>query len=83
MKIEILFASQMFSVAELSAMALDLEIVRYYEAYSPFGFVETRETRAKYLALTKKKRARANSSTAVWVACGGVMPEQLDLVEDR
>jgi hypothetical protein len=64
-------------------MALDLEIVRYYEAYSPFWFVETAETRARYLSLTRKKRARAHSTTADWVARGGVMPKTLDLVEDR
>ena len=83
MKIDLLFASQMFSVAELSAMALDYEIVSYYEAYSPFGFVETRETRSRYLKMITKKRARANSATAKWVTSGGLIPTRLELVEDR
>jgi hypothetical protein len=83
MKIDLLFRSEMFSVAELSAMCLSYELFRYYGAYAPFGFVETPAIRASYLLLTTGKRARAHSKTSEWVMCGGNLPVDFDLVDNR
>ena len=83
MKIDLLCPNQMFSVAELSAMALDFEVFRYREIYAAFWFVETPAVRAKYLLLTRKKRARVKTATQEWVRFGGIMPESLDLVDAR
>lgn len=83
MKLTLFVPSRTFSVAELSAMELNFEVFRFHDAYAPFGFIETPTVRREYLRLTHKKRARSKSSTALWVAEGGLMPEVLELVEDR
>jgi|GEM_PF-1877998 len=83
MKIDLLAPSSMFSVAELSAMALDYEVFRFHDIYAAFWFVETPSIRAKYLLLTTKKRARQKTSTAEWVERGGALPMRLDLVDAR
>ena len=83
MKVDLLNQGQMFSVAELSAMLLNLEVFKFHELYGAFGFVETPEVRARYLKLVTGKRAKANSPTAIWVATGGALPNELQLVQDR
>jgi hypothetical protein len=83
MKIDLLAPSAMFSVAELSAMALDFEVFKYHQLYAAFWFVETPAIRAKYLLLTTKKRARTKTPTEKWVQLGGSMPNRLDLVDAR
>ena len=83
MKIDLIIASEMFSVAELSAMELNFEVFRFHKVYAAFGFVETADLRAKYISLVSKKRARAFSATGNWVRLGGALPEHLDVVDDR
>ena len=83
MKLSLIQPSPMFSVAELSAMELDLEIIRYFEVYALFGFLETSETRAEYLRISRNRKARKKSATHVWVQKGGFRPMRLDLVDLR
>jgi predicted carbohydrate-binding protein with CBM5 and CBM33 domain len=83
MKIDLLSASGMFPVAELSAMFLDAEICKFHNAYAAHGFAESPESRARYLLLTTGKRARNRSALALWVQRGGSMPSVLDLVDNR
>lgn len=83
MKIDLLYPSDMFSIAELSAMCLGYEVFKYHGAYAPFGFVETPAMRAKYLLLTTGKRARVHSKTAEWVKSGGIPPIEFQLVDNR
>jgi hypothetical protein len=83
MKIDLLAPSAMFSVAELSAMALDFEVFRYHDVYAAFWFVESRAIRAKYLLLTTKKKARTKTATQKWVLEGGLLPVKLELVDAR
>ena len=83
MKIDLLRASSMFSVAELSAMFLDAEIRTFHNVYAAHGFAESPESRARYLLLTAGKRARSRSATARWVERGGSIPSVLDLVDNR
>jgi hypothetical protein len=83
MKLSLLQPSTMFSVAELSAMELDFEILRYFEVYALFGFLETSETRAYYLRASRNKKERKKTATDRWVQMGGLRPSQLELVDLR
>jgi len=83
MKLSLIKPSSMFSVAEISAMELDCEVFRYHDVFALFGFIETAESRADYLRVSRNKKARKRTATERWVRLGGKLPQYLELVDLR
>ena len=83
MQVDIIAPSNMFSEAELLVMEQDGELFRFLESFASFGFIDCQYAREKYLKIMFNKRARVNTSSALWVKTGEGFFSRLELVDDR